>query len=161
MPCGAQQNAAAAERFVLAALGCGAPEQRTDAGKQLHDAERLGEVVVRAAVQTEHLVILGAACGEHHNGQHFGRGIAAEPAEHGEAVFLGQHNVQQNDIRRALLDGSTECRRQGKAADFIARTFDCIDRKIPDVLVILQQINHGILPDRFIFQHILFYYTMF
>jgi hypothetical protein len=53
------QVAALEDRVTTVALGCRKmPQNDTDAGEKLVDAEGLGEVVVGASVQGDHLVLL-------------------------------------------------------------------------------------------------------
>ena len=70
--------------------------QGPDAGQQLLGLKGLGEIVVRTGVQPVHPVRQLGPGREH---QHR-RGAALRPqaAQHGEAVQLGQHHVQQDHV---------------------------------------------------------------
>src|SRR5215469_7614439 len=76
--------------------GPGAAQCGGDPGQQFLDAERLGHVVVGANVERGHLVPLPAA-GRHHDDRHAGL-LADLPAQL-ETVDLGQHQVEQDDVR--------------------------------------------------------------
>ena len=78
--------------------GPGPPQQRPHPGDELADAERLGQVVVGAALETDDGVGLLAAGGQH---QH--RGVDVGPAApqrlaHGDAVHAGQHQVEHHQV---------------------------------------------------------------
>ena len=89
-----QRERAVAEH--LEALGAAAPLQRPHAGQQLVEPERLGEVVVRAGVEAADHVLHRVARGEHQDGRV--APLAAELRRHLEAVLLGQHDVEQDDV---------------------------------------------------------------
>ena len=65
-------------------------------GKQLAQRKGLGDVVVGAQLQPDHLVDLTFLCRQHDD-----RDIAllAEDATNLEAVQLGEHEVQQDQVR--------------------------------------------------------------
>ena len=80
----------------LEPLRAAAPLERTDAGEQLVELERLREVVVRAGVEAAHHVLDGVARREHED-----RRIPTFPPELGrdlEAVLLGKDDVEQDDV---------------------------------------------------------------
>ena len=78
-----------------------ATEDRLDAHHQLGRGEGLGEVVVGALVNAGDAVVGRAQRGEHEN-----RDVAAlaKPAEHAEAVELGEHHVEHDELRGIGLD---------------------------------------------------------
>ena len=78
-----------------------AAEDRVDARDQLADRERLGDVVVGAGVEAPDLVGLLRTRGQHDDRQDWLLG--ADLLAHREAVHVGQHQVQQHQIRRAIL----------------------------------------------------------
>ncbi len=69
--------------------------QRTQAGHQLLDAERLGHVVVGAGVERFHLFLLGVAHGKH---QHGHLGPLAQFGQHVVPLAIRQPDVQDHDI---------------------------------------------------------------
>jgi hypothetical protein len=88
-------------------LGAGAPtraaEDHSDAGDQLLHAERLGEVVVAADGQATQAVLDRIAGGEEHD-----RDLVAgrpQPPADLEAVNVGQHHVEHNQITRCAGTG--------------------------------------------------------
>ena len=73
------------------------PQQCADPRRQFLRDQRLGHVVVRAGLQTgDHVVTVGA------RGHHDHRYVAGPPdlPADGEPVPVGQHQVQQDDVRR-------------------------------------------------------------
>ncbi len=76
------------------------PQQRTGAGHQLANTERLGEIIVRAAFQPEHLVAFFAAGGEHQDRHILVRALAAHRAADRNAVDTRQHQVEDDQIKR-------------------------------------------------------------
>ena len=73
-----------------------APEERPDPGRQLAQAERLRDVVVGAELEPDDLVELAVLGGQHHD-RHAGLG-ADDPADL-DAGQLGEHQVQQDEVR--------------------------------------------------------------
>ena len=72
--------------------------------EQLARAERLRDVVVAADLQAQHTVELLASGGEEQD-RNIGCGcVRAEPAAEVEAVAVGQHYVQKNQVRAVILD---------------------------------------------------------
>ena len=66
-----------------------------DAQHQLARAERLGDVVVGAQLETDHAVLLRAE-----RGQHDDREVAAgtDAAEHLETIDAGQHHIEHDEV---------------------------------------------------------------
>ena len=82
----------------LGRAGAGAPQHGAHARQQLGDRERLGDVVVGAQLEAEHLVGFGRAGGQHDDR----RRDRARPqvAAHVEAVLLRQHHVEDHQVGR-------------------------------------------------------------
>ena len=83
-------------------LALGHPaEHGADAREELLDVERLGHVVVGAGVERGDLVGLAVARGQHHD-----RNVAerAHPAQHLDAVDVGEPEVEQHDVGPAVGD---------------------------------------------------------
>ena len=104
------------------------PQQRTHARQQFHHAERLRQVIVRAAVQSLYLVHFRVARGDENHGHAAGACVAAQEAQQGQAVLTRQHHVQQHAVRHGLFQRLTErggglasgrcwCSSAGRAAD--------------------------------------------
>ncbi len=87
-------------------------EYRADPGDHFLQAEWLSDVVVAAESQPADLVFGGIARGqEHHGGV---RAAAAKPPDHVEPVHVGEHDVEDDEIRPVparLLHGLGPCRR--------------------------------------------------
>ena len=87
--------------------GSGAPdylaatEHRADARRQLARAERLRDVVVGAELQPDDLVDLGVARREHHD-RH--ARLGTDLARHLEAGQLGEHQVEEHEVRLVGLE---------------------------------------------------------
>ena len=77
-----------------------APEGDAEAGVQLVDAERLGHVVVGAALEGLDLLALLVPAGQDHDRR--GR-LAPDAADHVEPVDVGQPEVEQDDVGPAAL----------------------------------------------------------
>ena len=79
------------------------PEQRLHPRHQLHDTERLGEIVVGAAAEPAHLVRLVRPRGEHQHREARARrpGAAAAPRTHPAR----EHDVEHQKIERLLQHG--------------------------------------------------------
>ena len=76
-------------------------ERRVDPGQELLDAEGLGHVVVGAQVERADLVGLGPA-GRQHDDADVGQ--LADVAAQLEPVGVGQHQVEQHEVRDAELE---------------------------------------------------------
>ncbi|CAN4017880.1 selenide, water dikinase SelD, partial [Dysosmobacter welbionis] len=95
-----------------------------------------------AAVQTHHLVVL-RALGRQHDDRQLGRaGRGPELFQDAESILLRQHDIQQHQGRHLLSHGLPEQGGQRKAPGLHTLAVQCIDHKIPDTVVILQQIDH-------------------
>ncbi|TPW17509.1 MAG: prephenate dehydrogenase [bacterium] len=73
-----------------------AAQQGLDPGHELEEAERLGDVVVRAELQAQDLVDFLPARGEHDDRQLVA--VGADLAADVEAAHLGQHDIQDHEI---------------------------------------------------------------
>ncbi len=83
-----------------------AAEDGADAGQELQVAERLGDVVVGAHLQAAHLVHLSGAGGKHDDGN---VGKAPDLLAQLEAIDIGKHDVEQDEVRLLLLDEAQPC----------------------------------------------------
>ena len=90
------------DRLLTLVLGLGQrgpAEDRLDAAAELPDGEGLRDVVVGAQLQAEHLVDLLGLGGQHDDGH---GAAGADPAADVEAVELGQHHVQHDEVEAAV-----------------------------------------------------------
>ena len=71
-------------------------QDRADAGDHLLEAEGLGDVVVAADRQALDLVAHVVARGEEQDRR--GQPGVPEPSRHGEAVHVGQHDVEDDEV---------------------------------------------------------------
>ena len=98
---------------ITSAVGCccaGAAQHRAHARQQLGDRKRLGDVVVGAQLEAEHLVGLGRARRQHHDRRR--DRPRAQLAAHVEAVLLRQHHVEDHQVRREAAPPSAGPRRR-------------------------------------------------
>ena len=79
----------------------GAPQKRLDPREQLLAAERLHDVVVGAGPETAHLVDLATPRGEQDH-RHVAQ--VAQALERLEAVELGHREIEDDDVRRILVE---------------------------------------------------------
>ena len=87
----------AAPQFGLR-VAMGATNERPDSREYLLDAVRLGQVIVRPAVDAEHALGPAAARGEHEDG--YVQSCFTPRAQQGESVDAGEPEVQQDRIVR-------------------------------------------------------------
>ena len=116
-------------------------------GLELHQAEGLDDVVVRAALKAGDPVHFGGAGGEHDDRNFRRLPPAAQAAQHFQSVHTGQHDVQQIDHRRgeALLRGEEVLSRL-ISPDLIPGGLKIIAEHFADTAVILDNDNgvgHG------------------
>ena len=81
-----------------------ASQQGLGPGQQLARRERLGDVIVGAAVQAGQLVFFHALGGEHDDGDGGEIAVGADARQQAQARLVRQHPVQQDQMRRAVLD---------------------------------------------------------
>src|SRR5271167_5067901 len=74
------------------------PQSCSNASPQLARAERFGDVIVCAQVETQYLVEFVSLCREHHDG--CGKPRLAQLAADFEAVLVGKHDVEQDQVKR-------------------------------------------------------------
>jgi hypothetical protein len=74
------------------------PEQCVHAGEQFADAERFGDVVVGAAVETEDFVRFRVSRDQHQDRCVSARAFGAKRPADGDSVQTGQHDVKNNDV---------------------------------------------------------------
>src|SRR4051812_12259131 len=74
-----------------------APQDGAHARDELADAERFADVVIRAEIQADQAIDLLHLGGHHHDGN---VGEGAQLAAHLQAVAAGQHEIEQDQVRR-------------------------------------------------------------
>ena len=70
------------------------PQQRFNPCLQFTGAERFAQVVVGPQLQPQHAVGFVGAGSEHDDGRLGTTGVLPDPATQAEAIFVGQHDVQ-------------------------------------------------------------------
>jgi hypothetical protein len=74
------------------------PRHRQYTGLQFADAERLGQVVVGAALEADHRIGFAVAGGEHENGRRHVRAGGPQGATDRDAVEAGQHHIEHQQV---------------------------------------------------------------
>lgn len=120
----------------------GATHERVHAAHQLHHAERLGQVVVGAGIEAAHRVELRALGREHHDGQVLRGRVLPQHVQDLQAVHLGQHDVQQHELRQAPFAGDEELPRRGKARRLETGLLERVHRKVADIGIVFNVVDH-------------------
>ena len=94
-----------------------APQDRADAREQLAERVGLGHVIVRADLQTDDFVDLGAFGGEHDD-RH--AALLADAPAQGRAVDARQHQVEQHQVDAALGEQLQALLTAGCGGDVVA-----------------------------------------
>jgi hypothetical protein len=102
---------------LLAAAMVGTAQDGVDAGEQLARRERLGDVVVGAAFQAHHLVLLFRARRQHDDRHFLGFLVALERAGEFQAAHVRQHPVDQHEVGTAIGDAGPRRAGVGGFAD--------------------------------------------
>ena len=98
-----------AQDAVVVGLVAGAAQDGMHPGDDLGQREGLGHVVVATDGEPGQLVLQGVARGQEQDGH--AQAVGAQPPGYLEAVEVGQHHVEDHQVRRVLL-----CLRQRLAA---------------------------------------------
>jgi hypothetical protein len=110
-----------------------AAHQRGDAGHELADAERFRQVVVGAALESEHFVGFAITRGEHQDRRVDVPSAAANGAAHAHSIESGQHDIEQHEIEG----------RRASANERLPAVADFIDRGPGEVEVQVQQLTNA------------------
>ena len=132
-----------------ALLHARAAQHRAHAREQLHHAEGLGHVVVRARVQTLDLVVLRALGREQDHRQLARAGAGAQPRKDGQSVLLRQHDVQQQQVGRLPLHCLAHGRAVLKAVRVKPARRQRVEHQLADARVVLDAVNRGHRPSSF------------
>ncbi len=128
------------------------PEHGADAGHQLGHGEGLDDVVVGAGVQAADAVSLFAPGGEHDDRQVAGLIARAQAPADLHARHLGQHPVQQDQVRRLLVDHHQRQVPVAGDADAIAFLVEIVLEQGGQGILVLDHKNigrHAASPSRF------------
>ena len=142
-----ERDAAAGEH--AGRLACRAAQHRADARYHFHHAEGLREIVVRAGVQPDDLVILAAAGGGKYDGELRRERGGAQLFQYFKTVLAGEHDVKQHDIRHMLTHGLPERAALGKAPRLKAGRAQRIQYQLADAGVVFHTIYHKDAPSHF------------
>ena len=105
----------------------GAAEERPDPGRQLAQAERLGDVVVGAELEPDDLVELGVL-GREHDDRHAGLG-PDDPADL-DAGQLGEHQVEQDEVGLLGAEAGQRLAPVGRGDDPEALGLERVDERL-------------------------------
>ena len=123
-----------------------AAQHSLDAGDELHDAEGLAQVVVRAVVQPLDDVDL-AGLGRDHNDRDGRRGgVGAELGQNLVAVLVRQHDVQNDQLGPGIAQCSPKAGRVLAAPGFVAVGIQSILFQLTDAGVVLDDVDHSKYP---------------
>ncbi len=117
-----------------------AAQHRPDAGHQLAVAERLGDVVVGAELQTDDLVDLGVPGGDHDD--RHGAALAQATADLG-AGQAGHHQVEQDDVGAVALELGQPLLAVGSQEDLEPLLGEHEAQGVPIALLVLDDQDHA------------------
>ncbi len=89
------------------------------------------------ALEAQHPVHLVAPSGEHDDGDALRDGALTEPAADLEPVHLGQHQVEQYQIRRRGLGLPQRIRPAPGLGDLVTVALQVEDEQVPDIGLVL------------------------
>ena len=119
-----------------------AAQQRTATAGKLHERKRLGQIIVGTAIERHHLIELGILGSEHHDGHRRRQAVGAQATHNCQTVGIGQHDVEQDGIGYPSRHGGLKLAIARKAFGLDSLLAQCIDRQIPDVVIVLDVIDH-------------------
>jgi hypothetical protein len=128
----------------LGPLAAGAPEHGADPGEQLFETERLGDVVVAAGGEPAEL-ILGRITGGQEDDRRAGA-LGAEATRDLEALHVGQHDVEHDQVRTVPLGGLHGLGARGRGDHVEARVPQAGRQQLQDVRLILDNKQPGVRP---------------
>ena len=112
------------------------------ARKQLHNAERLCHIIIRAQIKPAYLIVFRRLSRQHDDRCVGQTRRSLEPPQNCKPILARKHDVQKNKSRRfTLRKRLPELTAVGKAAHRVARAFKRIENQLTDALVILNQID--------------------
>ncbi len=118
----------------LLAAELDAAQQRVDACHQLGEREGLGDVVVGADVEADHLVDLRTLGGEHEDGR---RHLLSQDAADLEPAELGQHQVEQDEVGTDAARLGERLRPGPRLADLVPLLDEVVAQRLADVGLVL------------------------
>ena len=116
------------------------------AGDELHDAERLAQVVVRTVVQPLDDVDL-AGFGRDHDDRRCGAGrVGAQLGQNLVAVLVGQHDVQNDEVGPPAAQRRPEAGRVLAARGLVPVGLQSVLLQLTDAGVVLDDVDHRKYP---------------
>ena len=112
------------------------PQDGLDPQYDLGRAERLGDVVVRAVLQTPQPILFRGACGEHDHGD---VALGAQAAADLQPADPGQHQVEDHKVRALHRDARERLLAVSAGVDGVARAFEIHAQQALDVHGIIHQ----------------------
>ena len=119
-----------------------AAQDGAHAAYHLHHAEGLHEIVVRAGVEARYLVVFLAPGRRHDDGQVPGRGAEAELLQDLQPVLAGEHDVEDDELRRGLFERGKERGPALAALGLKAGGAQGVDLYVPYRRVVLYAVYH-------------------
>jgi hypothetical protein len=129
-----EQLGALALDFLLQRFGT---EQRPDPRLELGETNRLGDVIIGAGVETDHLVFRRIKGGLHDDRNERQALVGLDAPRHLEAVDLRQHHVEQDQVGERLGSAGRRTERRDDGERFLAVVGD--HRRVPASLEVVLQ----------------------
>ena len=139
---GREHDVAHAEHIACLFDHAAATQQCAAAARKLHEREGFSQVIVGTAIERHHLVELGILGGKHHDGHRRRQAIGTQSTHNRQAIGIGQHDVEQDGIGYPSRHGSLKLTVARKAFGLNPLLAQRIDRQIPDVVIVLDVIDH-------------------
>ena len=130
----------------VAGLRASATEHRAHARSELAKAERLGDVVVSADVESRHAIAFTRACRQHDDRHRRGVGTRPQDPAHLEPAQHGKVQIENDQIGRALVDRLERAVSRADDLDFdVATLFETVLDEPSNVLLIVndQHVSAG------------------
>ena len=118
------------------------PEQRLDRRQQLVRIDGMRQITIGATLQAVHLVAGGTiGRGEVEHGNRGRPAVGLESSAHLEAVDVGQHHIEENEVG-ALLGAVQRFAARGGALDLEPGALQLQGRESSDVVVVVHDQDH-------------------
>ncbi|MNJ42522.1 hypothetical protein D3C77_374930 [compost metagenome] len=128
----------------------GPAQQGLDARQQLARAEGFAQVVIGAQLQANHPVGLIGAGGQHDDRHLCQTPMLAHPATEAEAVFIGQHDVEDHQVPLAALQGLAKAAPVGRGSDLETGAAEVGVQQLANLLIVIDhqyRLTHALIPD--------------
>src|SRR6516164_6752329 len=114
----AQVHRNVAERVTFLGTAMGTAEDSLDAGQQLADGKRLGNIIVGTKLEADNFVHFLAACGQHNhrNGRALGLQLLADV----QATHFRHHHVEDHEVGRVVERASQALGSIARSKHFVA-----------------------------------------